>query len=55
MKIYARLYAMNFGTAYILQSMRCRMELHLITGTAAQQYLTLNVQTGEEFVFMERF
>ena len=54
MKIYARLYAMNFGTAYILRSMRCGMELHLIMGTAAQKNLMPNVQTGEEFVFMER-
>ena len=36
-------------------AMRCGMELHLIMGTAAQKYLMLNVQTGEEFVFMERF
>ena len=55
MKIYARLYAMNFGIAYILRSLRCGMELHLIMVTAAQKYLMLNVQTGEEFVFMERF
>ena len=55
MKIYARLYAMNFGIAYILRSLRCGMELHLIMGMAAQKYLMLNVQTGGEFVFMERF
>ena len=55
MKIYARLYAMNFGIAYILRSLRCGMELHLITGTAAKKLLMLNVRTGEEFVFMERF
>ena len=54
-RIYARLYAMNFGIAYILRSLRCVMELHLIMGMAAQKYLMLNVQTGEEFVFMERF
>ena len=54
MKICAHLYAMNFGIAYILRSMRCGMELHLIMGTVAQKYLMLNVQTGEEFVFMER-
>jgi hypothetical protein len=55
LKICAHLYAMNYGITYILRSMRYRMELHLIMVTAAQKYLMLNVQTGEEFVFMERF
>ena len=43
MKICAHLYAMNYGITYILRSMRYRMELHLITGTAAQKYLMLNL------------
>ena len=55
MKIYARLYAMNFGIAYILRSLRCGMELHLIMGMAEQKYMMLNVQTVGEIVFMERF
>lgn len=46
---------MNFGITYIPRFMRCEMELHLIMGTAAKKYLMLNVQTVEEFVFMERF
>ena len=54
MKIYAHLYAMNFGITYILRSMRCRMELHLIMGKVVQKNLIQNVQTTVEFVFMER-
>lgn len=54
MRICARLYAMNFGTAYILRSTRCEMELRLIMGTAARKRLTLNARMGEGSVSMER-
>ena len=54
MKICARLYAMNFGITYILRSMRCRMELHLIMEKAMQKYSMRNVRTRAEFAFMER-
>ena len=54
MKIYAHLYVMNFGVTYILRSMRCGMELHLIMGKVVQKHLMLNARMREGFVFMER-
>ena len=54
MKIYARLYAMNYGITYILRSMRCGTELPLIMEKAVQKHLMPSARTGAEFAFMER-
>lgn len=54
MKIYARLYAMNYGTTYIRWSMRCRTELHLIMEKAAQGPLMPDARMVAGFPFMEK-
>ena len=54
MKIYARLYAMNYGIAYIRWSMRCRTELPLIMEKAVQKHLMPDARMTAGFAFMEK-